>query len=73
MPADTGRTTLGQAVGEEAQRRWDKRRAAAGAGKTGAGKVSLTKDKDGRGKRTDGKDDKTAKEPLGGAPAAGKD
>ena len=53
--ATPGRTTLGQAVGEEAQRRWDKRRADAEAAKAakdakaGTEKVSLTKDKDSKG------------------------
>lgn len=45
-----GRTTLGGAVSEEAQRRWDKRRADAKNDKAGAEKVSLTKDKGTAGK-----------------------
>ncbi|MGV4985829.1 ATP/GTP-binding protein [Streptomyces sp. NRAIS4] len=68
-----GRTTLGQAVGEEAQRRWDKRRAdtkAAKDAKAGTEKVSLTKDKD---KSTDGKGGKTAKDGPDGSSSAARD
>lgn len=71
--ADPARTTLGGAVSEEAQRRWDKRRADAKDDKAGTEKVSLTKDKDAKDKGTDGKDDKTAKEGPDGASSAGKD
>ncbi|MFD6282016.1 ATP/GTP-binding protein [Streptomyces sp. NPDC060209] len=59
--ADSGRTTLGGAVSEEAQRRWSKRRADATADTAGTEKVSLTKDKD-KGERADGKGEKDAKE-----------
>ncbi|MFI8916530.1 ATP/GTP-binding protein [Streptomyces sp. NPDC053513] len=75
-----GRTTLGQALGEEAQRRWDKRRSDAKAaadakdGKAaGAEKVSLTKEKDSKAKSTDGKDSKSAKDGPEGASGAAKD
>ncbi|MFE7515005.1 ATP/GTP-binding protein [Streptomyces sp. NPDC057540] len=67
-----GRTTLGQAVAEEAQRRWDKRRADAKDGKAGTEKVSLTKDKD-KDKGADGKGEKTAKDGSDGASSATKD
>lgn len=43
---ESGRTTLRAAVSEEAQRRWDKRRADEKDGKAGAEKVSLSKDQD---------------------------
>ncbi|WP_344384720.1 ATP/GTP-binding protein [Streptomyces thermolineatus] len=83
--SDPGRTTLGKAAGEEAQRRWDKRRADAKAAtdpkatagardsKAGTEKVNLTKDKDSKAKGTDGKDGKTAKDAPDGASSAAKD
>ncbi|MFF9690529.1 ATP/GTP-binding protein [Streptomyces sp. NPDC014623] len=76
--ADAGRTTLGGALSEEAQRRWDKRRADQAADKANAEKadpekVSLTKDKDAKGKSTDGTGGKTAEEAPDGASSAGKD
>lgn len=83
--ATPGRITLGRAVGEEAQRRWDKRRTDAKAakdakdardGKAGTEKVSLTKDKDSKAKGTDGetaKDGKTAKDDPDEASSAAKD
>lgn len=78
---------MGQALGEEAQRRWDKRRADAKDAKdakaAGAEKVSLTKEKDSKGKDsedskakgtdTDAKDSKTAKDGPDGASDAAKD
>ncbi|MDX3538061.1 ATP/GTP-binding protein [Streptomyces sp. MB09-01] len=77
--ADPGRTTLGQAVGEEAQRRWDKRRADAKAAAdakdtkaAGTEKVDLTKDKD-KTKGADGKDADTGKDAPDGASSAAKD
>ncbi|MFF4145933.1 ATP/GTP-binding protein [Streptomyces sp. NPDC001698] len=80
--AADGRTTLGAAVAEEAQQRWDKRRAdakdknAAKADKAGAEKVNLSKDKDKAtkgGKGTDGKGDDAAKEAPDSASSARKD
>ncbi|MFE5108313.1 ATP/GTP-binding protein [Streptomyces sp. NPDC056663] len=76
---ESGRTTLGAAVSEEARRRWDKRRADEKDGKPGTEKVSLSKDKDkdkdkdkganGKDKDKDkganGKDDKAAKSSAG--------
>jgi hypothetical protein len=76
-----GRTTFGQAVAAEAQRRFDKRRAAAtadkdaGPGKDGKAdpyKVDLTKSKD-RGKATDPTAAKGTKDAPGGASSTGKD
>ncbi|MGP4003993.1 ATP/GTP-binding protein [Streptomyces sp. 8N706] len=69
---DPGRTTLGAAVTEEAQRRWDKRRADAKDGKAGAETVSLSKDKVAKDKGTDGKGEKDAKDGPDGASSAGK-
>ncbi|MGW3638595.1 ATP/GTP-binding protein [Streptomyces sp. NPDC005143] len=71
--ADPGRTTLGAAVSEEAQRRWDKRRADATADKAGAEKVSLTKGKGAKDKSADGKGEKGAKEGPDGASSGEKD
>ncbi|MCO8303598.1 ATP/GTP-binding protein [Streptomyces sp. RKCA744] len=71
--ADPGRTTLGAAIAEEAQRRWDKRRADAEADTSDPEKVSLSKDKGTDGEGTDGKGDKTAEEGPDGASSAGKD
>lgn len=68
--ADAGRTTLGQAVSKEAQRRWEKRRADAMADKAGTEKVSLTKEKD-RGTVAKGADGKSAKEPPAGGSSTG--
>lgn len=74
-----GRTTVGAAVAEEAQRRWDKRRAdakdakEAKDGAAGAEKVNLSKDKDSKAKGADGKDGKTAKDAPDGASSAAKD
>ncbi|MEE1943058.1 ATP/GTP-binding protein [Streptomyces sp. TRM 70361] len=69
--APPGRTTLGQSVGEEAQRRWDKRRSDAKAAKdakAGAEKVNLSK-----GKGTGGKDGRTTGEGPGDTSRAAKD
>lgn len=65
-----GRTTFGRAVAAEAERRFDKRRADATADKPGTPKVSLTKD---RGKATDVKATKGAKDAAGGPSSVGKD
>ncbi|MEW2078778.1 ATP/GTP-binding protein [Streptomyces sp. NPDC013433] len=67
------RTTIGEAMAEETQRRWDKRHADAKDakdGEDGTEKVSPTKDKDkekeAEGKGTDSKDDEDAKDASAG-------
>ncbi|MEU5824890.1 ATP/GTP-binding protein [Streptomyces sp. NPDC047803] len=67
-PAATGRTTLGGALGEEAQRRWDERRGKA-AKRADAGKVDLTKNKKGK---PEAADRAAAKEAPDGASSAGR-
>ncbi|MFC9817303.1 ATP/GTP-binding protein [Streptomyces virginiae] len=75
-----GRTTLGQAIGEEAQRRWGKRRADAKAAQD-AKEAKKDKSEDDKAKGTDAKDtgtdadDKAKKDPKDGpdgAPSDGK-
>jgi hypothetical protein len=70
------RTTLGAAVAEEAQHRWDKRRTDAKdtkGGQSGAEKENRTENKDTKGKGTDSKGEKDAGEAPDGASTAGKD
>lgn len=72
--ADSGRTTLGGALTEEVQRRWDKRRVDAKADKAGAEKVNLTKDdKGGKAEGAGGKEEETVKEAPDGASSTAKD
>ncbi|WP_258311472.1 ATP/GTP-binding protein [Streptomyces sp. NWU49] len=70
------RTTFGEAMTEEAQRRWDKRHADAKDtkdGEDGAEKVSPTKDKEAEGKGTDSKGGEDAKGASEGPSSAAED
>jgi hypothetical protein len=73
--SEPDRTTFGKAVGEEVQRRWDKRHADAKDGKDGTERVSPAKDKvkEAKGKGTDGKGEKDAKGGPDEASSATKD